>query len=248
MEEDLVVGHYERLAGRYDEFLSYSDDFVPRLAERMIRALRLEEDDRLVDLGGGSGLYSIEIARQRPLRHPVLCVDPVQAMLDRIPEGAPLEPLCLDALSFSREPRSYDKILMKEAIHHVEEKEELFANLHERLPSGGGLLLIHVPPKLDYPLFEAALRRAESWHANPDDLVRWLEGAGFEAEFGQHVHRHEIPKDRYLAMVANQYMSVLSSFSRAEIGEGLREMERMHAGKDVLEFDDRFDVITAVKR
>jgi len=243
-----VVGHYERLAGRYDEFLSYSDDFVPRLADRMIRELRLEPQDRLVDLGGGSGLYSIEIVRQLPLRHPVLCVDPVQAMLDRIPDGAPLEPVGLDALSFSRQDRSYDKILMKEAIHHVDEKEELFANLHRRLPRGGVLLLIHVPPKLDYPLFEAALRRAETWHAHPEDLVRWLENAGFEAVPGQHVHRHRLPTERYMAMVANQYMSVLSSFSRAEIDEGLREMERMHAGKEVLEFDDRFDVITAVKR
>lgn len=167
------------------------------VAERMIRELRRRPDDHLVDLGEGSGLYPIEITRRMSLRHPVLCVDPIQAMqamLDRIPADAPLEPLCEDALGFARRPGRSDKIPMKEAIHHVDDEEELFASLRERLPAGV-LLLIHVPPKLDYPLFEAALRRSERWHANPDDRMRWLDDAGFDVEQGQHVHRHRRPRE-----------------------------------------------------
>jgi hypothetical protein len=42
-------------------------------------------------------------------------------------------------------------------------------------------------------------------------------------------------------------MSLISSFSEQELEEGLAEMAATHAGSEVLEFDDRFDMITGIK-
>lgn len=244
---EVVRGHYQRLAGKYDEFLHYSDDFVRWHTSRMIECLQLGPDDALVDLGGGTGMYTLDILDQVSVRTPVVVVDPFPEMLACIPDDANVERVPADALAFSEEPRRYDKVLVKEAIHHVEERERLFANLYRRLPPGGRVLLVHVPPELDYPLFQAALERSRTWHANPDELEAALRASGFEVERERRVYRHRLPKELYLRMVQDRYMSLLSSFPEDELARGLEEMRRAYDGTEVLEFDDRFDYLTGVK-
>lgn len=241
-----VVEHYRRLAGRYDEFLYYSPQFVRALTAKMIRALDLRATDRLVDLGCGTAMYSLDILEQVPLASPVVAVDPIREMLDRIPEGAPVTRWAMGALEFSA-VGTYDKILIKEAVHHEEDRATLFANLYARLSARGRLLLVHVPPRLGYPLFDAALRRAERWHADPDELQRQLAAAGFAVEREGLDYQHAIPTKTYFQMVANRYMSVLSSFTPEELGEGLKEMEEKYGSRPVLEFTDHFDYITGIK-
>lgn len=213
----------------------------------MIKDLDLRKEDVLVDLGGGTGMYSKDILEQVPLENPVLLVDPFEEMLAHARDDARLECVCADALSFSAQPRRYDKVLMKEAVHHVDDRPRLFANLHERLTDEGAILLVHVPPELDYPLFEKALERARNWHADPDELERQLSEAGFEVARDGLDLRHRMPKDDYFGMVRAQYMSVLSSFSDEELAQGLEEMAETYADAEVLEFIDHFDFIAGRK-
>ncbi len=247
MTKDVIDEHYERIAERYSEYLSYSGDFVPALVAKMIEMLRLSEDDVFVDLGGGTGIYTAAILDQVQLRQPVVLVDFSADMLDQVPEDLPVEKVHMDALTFSAQPRRYDKVLIKETVHHVDDRLSLFRNLYERIEPGGALLLVHVPPELDYPLFEAAKERARRWHADPDELERLLADAGFQVARDAVDWRHAVPKQRYFDMVASQYMSVLSSFTQEEIDEGLREMNETHAEAEVLEFTDHFDYIVGYK-
>ena len=242
-----VAEHYRRLADHYDEFLLYSPRFIRTLTSKMVQMLDLREADRFVDLGCGTAMYSADILQQVRLTTPVTGVDPFPEMLARIPDGVPVTKVALGALAFSAQPGAYDKILMKEAVHHEEDRATLFANLFARLRPAGRLLLVHVPPKLDYPLFDAALRRAEQWHADPDKLVRLLMQAGFAVEREAVDFRHTIPTRKYFQMVGGRYMSVLSSFSAEDIAEGLREMERRYGALETLEFIDHFDYIAGIK-
>jgi SAM-dependent methyltransferase len=244
---DVVTEHYQRLGDRYDEFLYYSPEFVRALTTKMIEMLELAPDDLFVDLGCGTGMYSIDIIEQVPLKADVIGVDPFVEMLRRIPPEARIKGVVQDALAFSAEPGEYDKVLMKEAIHHVEDRRSLLANLHRRLRPGGRLLLVHVPPKLQYPLFRRALERCERWHADPDELERLMLDAGYAVERDALDYPHAIPKDIYFAMVKNQYMSVLSSFSSEEISAGLAEMSETYADRAVLEFIDHFDFILGIR-
>jgi len=246
-KDAIVAEHYRRLAGRYDEFLYYSPQFVRTLTVKMIEKLALRASDRFVDLGCGTAMYSLDIVRQVPLSHAITGVDPFPEMLARIPADAPVRRVALGALAFSALPGTYDRILMKEAVHHEEDRAALFANVSARLAPGGRLLLVHVPPTLDYPLFDKALRRAGQWHADPDELVTLLTRAGFAVDRDAVEIRHAIPRRRYFQMVESRYMSVLSSFSAEEIAEGLREMGEKYGGLETLVFTDHFDYITAVK-
>lgn len=243
---DVVTEHYQRLGDRYDDFLYYSPEFVRTLTAKMIEMLELAPDDVLVDLGCGTGMYSIDILEQVPLKAEVIGVDPFVEMLRRIPPEAGISGVVQDALAFSAEPGEYDKVLMKEAVHHVENRRALLANLHRRLRPGGRLLLVHVPPKLQYPLFRRALERCERWHADPDELERLMLEAGYAVERDAVDYPHAIPKETYFAMVENQYMSVLSSFSSDEISAGLAEMSQTYADRTLLEFVDHFDFILGI--
>jgi ubiquinone/menaquinone biosynthesis C-methylase UbiE len=246
--QDVLDKHYKRLATNYDEFLYYSPEFVRTLTTKMIEKLRLKPADTLADIGGGTGMYSLDILRQVPLEHPVICVDPYEEMLAQIPKDAPITAVAADAVEFSERPGAYNKVLIKETIHHVERKPDLFANLHRNLPDDGVLLLVHVPPDVKYPLFDKALERCLDWHADPDSLVRLLDEAGFAVERDGLDYRHRLPKAHYFRMVAGCYMSVLTSFSEAELAAGLEEMEQRYAGQDTLEFVDHFDYLTATPK
>ncbi len=247
-DHDVVHRHYQHVADTYDSYLSYEGDFVRSLAAAMVKKLDLRPDDDLVDLGGGTGLYTAAILDQVPLERVPLLVDPVAEMLDRAPDDLTAERIHADALGFAGRPGTYDKVLMKESVHHIGDRNLLFERLHERLSPGGALLLVHVPPSIDYPLFDAALARARRWHADPDELVTLLHGAGFHVERDVFEYWHSIPKTQYLAMVEDRYMSVLSTFDDTELQAGLAELGERYADVDTLEFTDRFDLIVGNKR
>ena len=247
MTRDVIEAHYQRMAERNSEYVLDLGDVVPVVAAKMIEMLQLAEDDVVVDLGGGTGIYSAAIVDQVQLRRPIVLVDFSAAMLDQVPENLPVEKVHMDALDFSEQPRRYDKVLIKNMVHHVDDRLTLFRNLYQRLDSGGALLLVHISPKIDYPLFKAARDRALSWHADPDELERLLGAVGFRTEREVVEWPCAVPKEHYFEMVASKYISVLSSFSDEEINEGLREMKKAYCEKEVLEFIEHFDYIVGYK-
>jgi trans-aconitate methyltransferase len=247
VDEAVIREHYRRLGPNYNALLRYSPDFVPTLTAKMVDELRLHPDDQLVDLGCGTGMYAADILRRVPLRKSVIGVEPFAEMLAHIPDDVDILPVQADALEFSERPGTYDKVLIKETIHHVADRPRLFANLHERLTAGGIVLLVHVPPNVQYPLFEAALERCLTWMTPPDELVTQLEQAGFTVERDAVDYQHTIPKERYFEMVSHRYMSVLTSFTPDELEAGLEEMARTYADVEDLTFVDHFDYLTATK-
>jgi len=246
--EALVQDHYKNLSQNYDDYLLYSPQFVRTLTQKMIQMLDLKEDDTFVDLGGGTGMYTKDILEQVALKKPALLVDPFAEMLKQAKSHPQIVCEQADGLAFSEHDKTYDKVLMKEAVHHVQDKERLFRNLYQHLSPKGRLLLVHVPPELDYPLFKKALERVRNWHANPEDLNQTLKNAGFHIRHEYLKYPHSISKQKYFRMVRTGYMTVLSSFSDQEIDEGIKEMEANLAAKEILQFEDHFDFILAEKK
>lgn len=243
----VLDAHYRNLADDYDEFLYYSPEFVRTLTEKMIEHLELDEADRLADICCGTGIYSLDILDQIDLRHPILAVDPYPEMLAAIPADANVEPIPATALEFSTQGRRYEKVLIKEGIHHVRDRQRFFENIRAHLPGSGRMLLVHVPPDVDYPLFTAALERCLAWHADPDELESQLVETGFTVERDAVDIEHEIPTAHYLRMVENCYMSVLTSFEPDELAQGIQEMRTRYRDVDALHFVDHFDYLTAIK-
>ncbi|MGK7955488.1 MAG: class I SAM-dependent methyltransferase [Crocosphaera sp.] len=240
-----VQEHYQKLATQYDDFWGTSSDFIEFLSHKIIEALQLKPQDILVDLGCGTGIYSKAIRAQINLENKIICVDPSDKMLEKITDNNNYQPVVKDAVEFANEPGQYDKILIKEMIHHIDDKEQLLQGLLHRLNEQGILLIILLPRTIEYPLFEKALSVYKA--VQPHSLENLCEKIGFNTTVNLVDYNVSIAKEKYFNMVKNRYMSLLSRFNDEEIKQGLEEMKEKYTSVFNLEFSDRFVFLVAKK-
>ena len=235
--------HYGRLAASYNEnWAAYSEAFNGWMSERILERLDLRADDRVVDLGCGTGIFSNALATQA---REVVCVDPSPEMLAQLPRtsGAfvPVQASAEDVASGQvRLPYDHvDFFLIKEALHHVHNREAVVAGLAQLLSSGARMLVVTLPAMISYPLFRRALEVFAEQQPDPADIAGAMQAAGLAVEMTYETYRRQFARDRYVAMVRSRYMSLLSKFDDAELENGIKEIEREHP-EEILEFDDRF--------
>jgi ubiquinone/menaquinone biosynthesis C-methylase UbiE len=236
--------HYERLADMYDDNWSYNSDYVRWMATRIAEALEIKPSDRVADIGCGTGLFAREVVDIVGTELPLQCVDPSEAMLGQLEASPRLLPVQASAEDLAegrvRLPHApLEAAWMKEAVHHVEDRSATLGGLARLLAPGGRLLIVMLPATIEYPLFQAALERYEELQPDPADIARSLRDAGLRTSLTFVEHRLTIGTERYLAMVRARYMSLLSTFSDAEIEKGVAEIRDRHPEAE-LSFPDRF--------
>jgi hypothetical protein len=104
-----------------------------------------------------------------------------------------------------------------------------------------------LPTAISYPLFADALDLFTRQQPDPADIVRQMAEAGLRAELTYAGFPLAFPADRYLQMVSNRYMSLLSHFDDAQLAAGAEEIRRQHPGPEI-RFEDRFAFILGVKK
>ena len=240
-----ITEHYRNISHQYDKLWSYSPKFITTIAQKICDRLQAKPSDRIVDLGGGTGLYAKAIDDLLTPDCKIVCVDPSQEMLDRVNSDR-IETICQDAISFTEQLGNYNKVFMKEAIHHIAEKDKLFGNVYQKLPKEGIFILILLPPKIEYPLFASALKIYEQNQPDYRDLVMQMEKTGFNVTVEMVDYPLAIDRDRYLHMVKMRYMSLFSRFTDAELGQGIEEIKTKYPD-NIFRFNDRFVFLTAIK-
>jgi trans-aconitate methyltransferase len=240
---DRTATHYARVAGSYNEHWTYDPDYVRRFAGAMADALRLTSSDAIADVGCGTGLHTRELVEYvRPTR-PILCVDPVPAMLDQLPDAPGLRPLLASAedLAAGRvaTPGPLDAIILKESVHHTVDRRETLAGLVERLSRHGRILVVMLPRTIHHPLFRAAHERFRELQPDPAEIEEMVEAVGLRASVSYRTFHAAIERDRYVRMLESRYLSVLSEFSEDELREGIEQFRRSYRDP-VLRFDDHF--------
>ena len=240
---DRTAEHYERLAATYDEHWSYDPDHVRRVARAMTDALRLIPSETVADIGCGTGLYARAIAEDLRPTHPVLCVDPVAAMLDRVPASRYLQPVLARAEDLASGevalPGPVDAMIVKESVHHMEDRAGTLAGLAGRLSPHGRILVVMLPTAINHPLFRAAHERFQQRQPDPVDLEALLAAAGLRTSLSYRTFHVAIDRERYVHMLESRYMSVLGEFSDAELRAGVDQFRRAYRDP-VLRFDDHF--------
>lgn len=243
--------HYRRLAATYERNWANRPDYVEWMADRIFAWLEPSPQERFVDIGAGTGLFLRRLMEHASAENPIVCVDPSQPMLDRLPDDARLSPLCATAEQIASGEvalpyEQVDAFTFKESIHHVRDIPQTLRGLAERLSPKGRVLIVTLPPRLDYPLFPAALDRFAERQPALEDLVAALETAGLRTECRIEEYTVTIDRDQWVDLVRNQWMSVLSSFSAEEIEAGVAYIESRYP-EGVLRYQDRFGFIRGVQ-
>jgi ubiquinone/menaquinone biosynthesis C-methylase UbiE len=240
--------HYQRLAERYDGNWEHTSAYVAWMNEKIAKHLAITPGDRVADVGSGTGLFLQGLLADVSPQRPILCLDPSQPMLDQLMDDDRLRPVCASAedVAAGKVSLAYpelDAILVKETIHHLEDIPETIRGLASRLAPGGRLLVITLPPRLDYPLFDAALERFAARQPEPADIARAMADAGLAVEESMQEFEATVDPEHYRDLVARRWMSVLATFSEQELADGLEEMRLKHSGLAELRYLDRFAFI-----
>ncbi|MCA1790519.1 MAG: class I SAM-dependent methyltransferase [Thioalkalivibrio sp.] len=241
--------HYARLAHSYNEDWAYSEEFLQWMSGEFARRLGSLPGGTLLDIGAGTGLYSARVGALVQASR-VVAVDPSREMLSQMPDDAAIEPIEASAESLpvlwaamSREPAA--AIMIKEAVHHLPDLRATLGGLARLLGPKGCMVVAMLPESIGYPLFDAALRLFERIQPSSSAVREALEDAGLQCSVSTAGFRLRLPRQKYHEMVANRYMSLLANFDDDELAAGLREMQRKHVGRDVLEFTDEFVFVSA---
>jgi hypothetical protein len=96
-----------------------------------------------------------------------------------------------------------------------------------------------LPTQISYPLFPAALALFASQQPDPASIAELMRAAGMEAEVTYDSFPLAFPAERYLQMVRDRYMSLLSHFDDDEIEAGAAQIRRAHPGEEI-SFRDTF--------
>lgn len=242
---DRIAEHYERLARSDDDHWAYDPDHVRRFAHAMADALRLTRSDAIADVGCGTGLYTRRLCEYVEPERPVLCVDPVEAMLERLPALPGLRPVHASAedLASGRvalpDGRALDAVTMKEAIHHVGDRRATLEGLCGLLSPHGRILVVMLPRTIHHPLFRAAHERFRELQPEPDEVADLVAAAGLRASVSYRTFHVAIERERYIGMLESRYMTVLGEFDEDELAAGIEQFR--HAYRDpILRFEDRF--------
>jgi ubiquinone/menaquinone biosynthesis C-methylase UbiE len=246
-----ATAHYERLAENYDDTWGHRPDYVSWMNEQIFDRLRIEPGDRIADVGAGTGLFLRTLMDRVGAANPIACIDPSQSMLDQLPEDPRLHPVCGSAedVASGAVALPYDRIdaiLIKETIHHVADVPATLAGLADRLAPGGRLLVVTLPPRLEYPLFQAALDRFAEHQPEPANIAEAMRTAGLTAELQYEDYVVRVDARHYQSLVGRRWMSVLSTFDDEELAAGLAEMRSGHPEGE-LSFPDRFAFVLGRK-
>lgn len=245
-----VAEHYDRLAASFEENWAYSPDFIGWMTSCILDRAVIRPRDRVIDIGCGTGLYARGLAQ---LAGHVVCADPSQAMLDQLPAGTAYLPVRASAEEIAsgtaRLPYArFDVIVMKEAIHHVSASDRpgVLRGLAALLAPQGRIVVVMLPTRIGYPLFSAALKLFEQHQPNPAGIVDMLASADLRAELTYDSFPLSFTRQRYAGMIRDRYMSLLASFTDAEIESGIAEINERYPG-DRLDFRDRFAFIRGIR-
>jgi hypothetical protein len=137
-------------------------------------------------------------------------------------------------------------MLLKEVLHHVEDRARVVCGLARLVKPGGRMLVAMLPARITYPLFAGALKLFEEHQPDPADIATAMRDAGLTSEVTQDSFPLAFPAERYLQMVRDRYMSLLSAFGDAELEAGVAEIRRDHPG-DQIEFTDTFAFVLGSK-
>lgn len=142
----------------------------------VIRALGLEPDAVVADIGAGTGYFTMRLAHMAS-RGRVYAVDAepdMVAYLERRARESGLANVRVVQASGDdpRLPEKADVILFVDVYHHIADRERYFARLRNALKAGGRLAIV------DFRM-DAPTGPPKSGRVSPDAVKRELAGAGY---------------------------------------------------------------------
>lgn len=129
------IDHFGILAPFYEKFIA------PKFPEKLAELAELEPGGSLLDIGGGTGRVANFLTGKTGW---ILIADESLGMLKEARKKDALETVCVNSENLPLQGESFDRIIMVDALHHVQNQGETAKELW-RLVKPGGRIIIEEP-------------------------------------------------------------------------------------------------------
>lgn len=242
-----LVKYYDSTALNFNKFWVYSEQFVLSIVENIEQSLCFQSGDTFIDIGCGTGLYTTKLIARSKFKLSTIGVDISEEMLKQFPSSENVIKLHMSASDFAMSGVKFNKGLLKEVMHHIENKEEVVNCLCKNLSENGVILFIISPVIVDYPLFIKALEIRQNTKSIEPMIVKLLRDQGLEVSVTRKSYPVTLSTAWFLEMVRGRYLSFLSKFSDTELEEGIREMKSKFINSSIINFTENYIYIKGVK-
>ncbi|NQY43832.1 MAG: class I SAM-dependent methyltransferase [Legionellales bacterium] len=247
-----IDSHYSRIGSVYDNTGIYSSiELLEWFRDKIIDYLKLSQNDKLCDIGGGTGKISNMIDQKIKFKSRIVCVDPSIEMLKYTKKyNDRIIPLNMDAIEFIQNKCSANNnvFLLKEAIHHVDDLDGFFEQLEFLINGGRRALIITRPTMKGFPFFKSAL---ELLNLEAENFISKLKlillNSRLTVSINTEIFIHEISKELFIDMVERKIWSTLHNFDDAQIQDGIKEIQNMNLGDKMFKIPDYFLFINLSK-
>lgn len=136
-----VEHHHPRSAEEYAQILNDPKPDVWQKPHEVVMALELRREEKIADIGAGTGYFSLRLARHAGT---VYAVDIDQKLLDIAGKGAPSNHKTI--LATPRDPHlphaDVDTIFFCDVLHHITDRPSYYAKLKQALKPRGRIVII----------------------------------------------------------------------------------------------------------
>lgn len=127
----------------FDKVYKYYDKFMAIFNLYKIKdiedAAGIDEDEVVVDIGGGTGFFANHICNSC---NTVYVLDESEKMLSMVEERGNVKVIKGNALSTPFDSGSIDTVIISDVFHHIKEQEELIAEISRILKDSGKIVVM----------------------------------------------------------------------------------------------------------
>lgn len=127
--------HFSVLAPVYEKYIT------PQAPEKLISLAKLPVSGRILDVGGGTGRVSHFLS---PYANQVVLADQSYQMTQEARKKDSLLPICTESENLPFPNDYFERIIMVDALHHVNHQKHTLNELW-RITKPGGMLIIEEP-------------------------------------------------------------------------------------------------------
>jgi ubiquinone/menaquinone biosynthesis C-methylase UbiE len=226
---------FRQIAPVYDKYRK-PDELILRLLSEEIRKLaRRVNNLSMLDVGCGTGGYSIPLAKQFAIR--LTGIDVSEEMLERARAKYPNGNWILgDIESIDFEENSFDVVLMSYVLHHMRDYKRTLKTVYKILKRASGLLFIATDDHDQFlsSFYHKYIPRIMEIDLNRfpkvNDLCNYLRGINFKVRVKKVRHEQCIfckeDIEKLIEQGKARYFSTLTLLTDKELDEGLKRIKR----------------------
>ncbi len=205
-----------------------SDKYFNDLNDLLIAKLKINDKFKILDIGCGRGYLLNNLSTKINFKKKLYGVEPVKHKKNT---NKKLNIFNSSIQEFLKNNTSnYDIIIMKQVIHLIPsgEREELLHELKKIISVDGKLVIMQMNEKFQLPCFPAMkklLTKTLSQHQIIENELKNLFTIIQKEEYNFNVN---LPRNAYISMIEEKFISVLSYLSEEEIIEGCKYIQSQY--------------------